>query len=84
MTAKRKSKTEKTSTFEASLQELEVLVGKMEDGELELDDALQSFERGIELLRTCQDTLKDAELRVKQLVKKHGKEALISFEEDPD
>ena len=84
MTAKRKPKTEKTSTFEASLQELEVLVGKMEDGELELDDALQSFERGIELLRTCQDTLKDAELRVKQLVKKHGKEALISFEEDPD
>ncbi len=84
MATKRKSKTEKASTFESSLQELEILVEKMEDGDLELADALQSFERGIELLRTCQGTLKDAELRVKQLLKKQGKEALISFEDEPD
>ena len=84
MATKRKTKSEKTLSFESALQELEALVEKMEDGELELEDALQSFERGIELLRSCQGTLQNADLRVKQLVKKHGKEALISFEDEQE
>jgi len=54
--------------FEKSLDELEQLVSRMEEGELSLDDSLKSFERGIALYRNCQNALEQAELRVKQLL----------------
>jgi exodeoxyribonuclease VII small subunit len=53
--------------FEKSLDELEKLVAKMEQGEQSLDDSLKSFERGIALYRNCQTALEQAELRVKLL-----------------
>ena len=55
--------------FEAALAELEKLVEKMESGDQSLEDALQSFQRGIELTRACQQALKNAEQRVEKLVK---------------
>jgi exodeoxyribonuclease VII small subunit len=56
--------------FEAALAELEKLVEKMERGEQSLEDALASFQRGIELTRTCQQALKQAEQRVEKLVQR--------------
>lgn len=56
--------------FEAALAELERLVEKMEAGEQSLEEALTSFQRGIELTRSCQQALKQAEQRVEQLVQK--------------
>jgi exodeoxyribonuclease VII small subunit len=43
--------------FEAALQQLEGLVSSMEDGELSLEESLQSFEKGIKLTRECQAAL---------------------------
>lgn len=54
--------------FEQSLDELEQLVARMEQGDLGLDDSLKSFERGIVLYRDCQTALEQAELRVQQLI----------------
>ncbi|MGH8191489.1 MAG: exodeoxyribonuclease VII small subunit [Rhodanobacteraceae bacterium] len=54
--------------FEQSLHELEQLVAKMEGGELNLDESLRSFERGIALYRSCQTALQQAESRVKLLL----------------
>ena len=53
--------------FESSLDELEKLVARMEQGEQSLDDSLKSFERGISLYRNCQSALEQAQLRVKLL-----------------
>jgi exodeoxyribonuclease VII small subunit len=58
----------KKSDFEASLAELEALVARMESGEMPLDEALKSFERGVQLTRECQAALQAAQLRVQQLV----------------
>lgn len=58
--------------FEAALAELEKLVEKMEGGEQTLEEALQSFQRGIELTRACQQGLKEAEQRVEQLLQENG------------
>jgi len=55
--------------FEAALAELETLVEKMESGEQSLEDALASFQHGIELTRTCQRGLKEAEQKVEKLMK---------------
>ena len=54
--------------FEKSLDELEQLVARMEQGDLGLDDSLKSFERGVALYRNCQTALEQAELRVKLLL----------------
>jgi len=53
--------------FERSLEELETLVQTMERGEMSLEDALQAFDRGMQLVRGCQGALAQAELRVRVL-----------------
>ncbi|MCK9538450.1 exodeoxyribonuclease VII small subunit [Dokdonella sp.] len=60
--------TSQIARFEASLDELERLVQRMEQGELSLDDSLQSFERGVALYRDCQGALEEARLRVNVLL----------------
>ena len=54
--------------FEAALAELEQIVGKLERGELKLEESLRLFERGVELTKACRTLLDGAELKVKQLL----------------
>ena len=56
--------------FEQALAELEALVESLEHGEMSLEDSLKSFERGVELTRTCQLSLKAAEQKVRMLSQK--------------
>jgi len=77
-------RSKKTPDFEAALDELEKLVDKMEQGDLSLDDSLKYFERGIQLTRTCQQALKDAEQKVQILLEKNGSTELESFDSDAD
>jgi exodeoxyribonuclease VII small subunit len=58
----------KNPSFEDSLQELEALVQRMEQGQLPLDDALKAFERGVQLSRTCRNALQEAEQKVQILM----------------
>ena len=53
--------------FEATLEELEDLVERMESGRMTLEDSLAAFERGVKLTRECRTALKSAELRIKAL-----------------
>gem|GEM_PF-106222 len=53
--------------FEQSLDELEHLVSKMETGELNLEQSLVSYERGVNLYRQCQQALEHAQLRINVL-----------------
>ena len=55
--------------FEASINELEELVEKMEGGEFSLEESLKQFERGISLARACQHALRGAEQKVLLLTK---------------
>lgn len=58
--------------FEAALAELQGIVEKMESGEQTLEEALASFQRGVELTRACQQGLKEAEQRVEKLAREGG------------
>ena len=58
---------EKKPGFEDSLSELEELVGKLESGDLSLDQSLAHFKRGVELTRHCQSILDDAQQTVEVL-----------------
>ncbi len=55
-------------TFEASLLELEEIVGKLEDGDMPLEESLELFEQGVKLSRDCRDRLTKAERRIEILM----------------
>jgi exodeoxyribonuclease VII small subunit len=54
--------------FEKRLNRLEEIVGKMETGELTLEDSLKLFEEGVKLSRDCNSQLSEAEQKVKLLL----------------
>ena len=54
-------------SFEQALAELDGLVRAMETGELPLDDAMASYQRGAELAKYCQGKLAAAEQQLKEL-----------------
>jgi len=70
--------------FEKTLTELEQLVGKMEQGDLSLEESLNQFERGIALTRACQKALTEAEQKVQILMEDNGSAGLESFETGPE
>ena len=74
MAAKKKKK---STDFESTIAELENLVDEMEHGDISLEDSLKKFERGIELTRTCQKALQEAEQKVKMLVEKNSGDKLV-------
>ena len=75
-------KSTKTPGFEQSLQELESLVEKMEQGDLSLEDSLSHFERGVQLSRACQQALKEAEQKVEILMQKNGQDEITALDSE--
>ncbi|PFG46139.1 exodeoxyribonuclease VII small subunit [Vibrio sp. ES.051] len=71
-------------TFEATIEELDSLVDKLENGDLALDDALRKFERGIALARAGQTKLSDAEQRVSILLSEDDEVSLSDFKPDSE
>jgi exodeoxyribonuclease VII small subunit len=74
----------KQPDFEKSLLELEQLVERLESGDLPLEDALKTFERGVALTRECQSALKAAQARIDVLVKRGNDFEVQPFEEADD
>ena len=78
-------KTDKAPDFEQSLGELEALVTKLEQGDVPLEDALRTFERGVALTRQCQTALRTAQQKVELLLARNGTEEVVDFaDEDED
>ena len=59
---------EKKVDFESSLADLESIVKKLEDENINLEDSVKSFEEGVNLVKQCQKQLQDAELKIKKLL----------------
>ena len=77
--------TKQAIDLEKALGDLETLVEELESGDLPLEKAMQKFEDGIKLTRSCQSALKDAEQKVEVLLKSAGgKEALEDFDVGDD
>ncbi|HEX9144578.1 MAG TPA: exodeoxyribonuclease VII small subunit [Candidatus Binatia bacterium] len=60
--------------FEVALEELEKVVEQLESGDLSLEDALAAFEKGVGLVKYCNQKLTDVEKKIELLVRdKEGK-----------
>jgi len=55
--------------FEEAMDELELIVGQMEEGGFSLDESIDKFERGIRLSQVCAKQLEKAELKVEKLTR---------------
>ncbi|HEY1638971.1 MAG TPA: exodeoxyribonuclease VII small subunit [Rhizomicrobium sp.] len=55
-------------TFEAALRELEAIVAKLEQGDVDLDDSIVLYERGQALKGHCEQKLRSAESRLEKIV----------------
>jgi exodeoxyribonuclease VII small subunit len=80
------AKKESTSkNFEGALEELEQVVEQLESGDLVLDDSLAAFEKGVGLVKFCNQKLNEVEKRVELLVRdKEGKIQLKTLHDLPE
>ena len=70
--------------FESALEDLERVVEQLETGALSLEDSLTAFEKGVGLVKFCNQKLNEVEKKIDFLVKdKEGKLQLKAFEELP-
>ncbi|MBD2801232.1 exodeoxyribonuclease VII small subunit [Xenorhabdus sp. M] len=82
--ANQTSETGQAPAFETSLKELEDIVIRLESGELPLEDALNEFERGVQLARQGQKTLQQAEQRVQILLNHDAQSSLDEFSSESE
>ena len=71
-------------TFEESLDQLEAIVRKLEDGDLPLEESLELFEKGVMLSRECKERLARAERRIEVLMKESNGELKLEEIVDED
>ena len=66
----------KDMSFEKAMTELELLVRRLEEGRLTLEDAIRSYERGTSLRMHCEARLRAAKLKVEQVL---GDQEAVTF-----
>lgn len=76
--------TTKQPDLEKSLSDITALIEKMEHGELTLEQSLAEFEKGITLIKHCQQVLNEAEQRVTILIEKNGQANLSPYSKETD
>ncbi len=54
-------------SFEEALKELETIVGQLEQGQVNLEDAITFYERGAALKGRCEALLRQADERVQKI-----------------
>ena len=64
-------------SFEESLEKLEEIVNKLENGDVPLDDAIEEFKNAMDLVKICNDKLNAAEESIAKIVQDNGE--LIEF-----
>ena len=62
-----KASTALPASYEAALEELEQLIGRIESGQLPLEQMLAGYERGAQLLAFCRSRLAAVENQIKVL-----------------
>lgn len=61
------AKTQKQPTFEQQFNELEALISSMDQGEMPLDESIEAYKRGVELIRALNERLEGARAELKVL-----------------
>lgn len=75
--------TEQKLSFEEAMEKLEVIVEKLEEGDVPLEEAINIYKQGMELSKLCHDKLKNVESQLTQILTEDGsKENFVISEEE--
>ena len=66
--------------FESMLEDLEKIVSELEQGNVDLDEAIKKYTDAMKLAKDCSDRLKNAEENVNKILMDNGKEEDFSLE----
>jgi exodeoxyribonuclease VII small subunit len=55
---------EENMSFESAMEELELIAKSLEKGDLNLDESVKQFEKGMKLSKKCSEILENAEKRI--------------------
>jgi exodeoxyribonuclease VII small subunit len=80
---KKKNDVDKMS-FEEAIKELTNIVGKIEQGQIPLQDSLEQYEKGMALIKQCRTILQKAEERIEKITKDEEAENDDRQEKDQD
>ena len=58
---------DKENSFEMNLKKLEIIVEKLESGEIGLEESVQLYEEGMKIKKICDKKLKDIEMQIKKI-----------------
>ena len=58
---------EKDNNFEANLKKLELIVDKLESGDIGLEESVKLYEEGMNIKKICDKKLKDIEMQIKKI-----------------
>jgi exodeoxyribonuclease VII small subunit len=58
---------EKDNNFETNLKELEMIVDKLESGDIGLEESVKLYEEGMKIKKICDKKLKDIEMQIKKI-----------------
>jgi len=76
------SSEEKQKSFEECLAALEQVVEQIETGDMNLEESLSTFERGVGLVKTCNEKLSEVEKRIELLTKTPDGKLQLNLLED--
>lgn len=71
-------------TFEQALEELETIIGRLEEGDIPLEEALEIYQKGMALSKICHDKLKFAEEKLTKVLTEEGEKEFHLHEEEQD
>jgi len=58
---------EKKINFESNLKKLELIVDKLESGEIGLEESVKLYEEGMKIKKICDKKLQDIEMQIKKI-----------------
>ena len=58
---------EKENNFESNLKKLELIVDKLESGDIGLEESVKLYEEGMKIKKICDKKLKDIEMQIKKI-----------------
>ena len=63
---------EKYKSFESALERLEIIVEKLEAGEISLEESIELYQEGVILSKYCSQKLEEAEGKIISIMNKNG------------
>ncbi|WP_077621617.1 exodeoxyribonuclease VII small subunit [Sediminibacillus massiliensis] len=69
-------------TFEEAMKQLEEIVGKLEEGDVPLEKAINYYQEGMKLSKICSDKLETVEEQMEQIVNEQGDTVPFNVQEE--